>query len=107
MLTTLIANSVAFAPTTQLPPAHRVARCGAVPQCSLLDEEGFSRRAALSGGLGLALGLGATPAWAGYVTSLGIETTKPKDAEKDDELLSSKEVQKSIEGIKGYKSAAA
>lgn len=65
-----------------------------------------SRRSVISAGvLGAVLG-GVTPAWAGYVTSLGIETTKPKDAEKDDELLSSKEVQKSIQGIKGYKSAA-
>lgn len=64
----------------------------------------MSRRTAVGGGLGALVGA-AAPAWAGYVTSLGIETTKPKDAEKDDELLATKEVQKSIEGIKGYKAA--
>jgi len=48
----------------------------------------------------------ALPVHAGYVTSLGIETTKPKDAERDDELLASTEVQKSLEGIRGYKAAA-
>merc|ERR1711988_532007 len=37
----------------------------------------------------------------------GIETTLPKDAEKDDELLKSTAVQKAIEGIKGTKSSAA
>lgn len=54
----------------------------------------------------MALGIGAAPAWAGYVTSLGIETTKPKDAEVDAELLATKAVQSSIEGIRGYKKAA-
>lgn len=103
----LLQLQLAFSPSTsQLPVAHRAAR-SAVPQCLAADDDALSRRAVLSGGLGVALGLGAAPAWAGYVTSLGIETTKPKDAEKDDDLLSSKEVQKSIEGIKGYKAAAA
>lgn len=105
MLLTL-AGASGFTPVAQLPASHCVAR-SAAPQCSLLDDESLSRRAVLSGGLGVALGLGARPVNAGYVTSLGIETTSPKDAEKDDELLASKEVQKSIEGIKGYKLAAA
>uniref|UniRef100_A0A6T8BZZ0 Uncharacterized protein n=1 Tax=Prymnesium polylepis TaxID=72548 RepID=A0A6T8BZZ0_9EUKA len=95
----------AFTPISQLPASHGVAR-GSVPQCSLLEEVS-PRRAVLSAAVGIALGLGANPASAGYVTSLGLETTKPKDAEKDDELLASKEVQKSIDGIKGYKVAAA
>jgi len=74
--------------------------------CSLDDETvSVSRRAALVGACS-AVAFGCTPAWAGYVTSLGLETTSPKDADRDDELLASKEVQKSIEGIKGYKSAA-
>jgi len=72
----------------------------------LLDDEGFSRRAALAGALGVALGVGAKPAFAGYVTSLGIETTKPEDAERDAELLATKEVQKGIENIKAYRDAA-
>lgn len=65
-----------------------------------------SRRALLTSiaSLGVA---SATPAWAGYVTSLGIETTKPQDAEKDDELLGSKAVQDGLSAIKKYRSSAA
>jgi len=66
-----------------------------------------SRRAVLAGLLGVGVGAGATPAFAGYVTSLGIETTKPADADVDDELLKSKPVQDGISNIKAYKSAAA
>jgi len=40
------------------------------------------------------------------VTSLGIETTKPKDADVDGELLASKEVQSGLSAIKNYRSAA-
>jgi len=47
------------------------------------------------------------PAWAGYVTSLGIETTQPKDADKDDDVLKTKEVQAGLENIKVYKTSAA
>jgi len=72
----------------------------------VLDDEGFSRRAALAGALGVALGVGAKPAFAGYVTSLGLETTKPEDAERDSELLATKAVQQGIENIKAYREAA-
>ena len=104
----LLTGASAFAPTTtQLLSSRTVAQQrSAAPLCSELDPE-FSRRAVLSGALGVALGLGARPVQAGYVTSLGIETTLPKDAEKDDELLKSTAVQKAIEGIKGTKSSAA
>ena len=44
---------------------------------------------------------------AGYVTSLGIETTKPEDAEKDDELMATKPVQESIKSLGAYRSNAA
>merc|ERR1719331_3375803 len=58
-------------------------------------------------GAAAALGVaGAAPAWAGYVTSLGITATAPKDAEKDDELLQTKEVQRGLENLKNYKKAA-
>jgi hypothetical protein len=40
-------------------------------------------------------------------TPQGIETTKPENAEKDDELLGSKAVQDSLAAIKKYRSAAA
>lgn len=40
------------------------------------------------------------------MTSLGIETTKPKDADVDGELLASKEVQSGLSAIKNYRSAA-
>merc|ERR1712070_1298271 len=48
----------------------------------------------------------ASPAWAGYITNLGIEPTKPADAEKDDDLLATKEVQNAIESIKTYRTSA-
>merc|ERR1719502_837613 len=65
-----------------------------------------SRSAVLAAMLGAGVGAGATPAFAGYVTSLGIETTKPKDADIDDELLESKAVQSGLTNLKGYKSSA-
>jgi hypothetical protein len=55
---------------------------------------------------GAALLGAARPASAGYVTSLGIETTKPKDAELDDDLLKTKKVQDSVKALMTYKSAA-
>jgi hypothetical protein len=103
----LLTGASAFAPSTSLLSARGVVQQrSAAPLCQQLSDPDVSRRAVLFGSLGVALGLGARPVQAGYVTSLGIETTLPKDAEKDDELLKSSAVQKSIEGIKGYKSAA-
>ena len=63
------------------------------------------RRAVLAAALGLGA-TGAAPAWAGYVTSLGIVTTSPKDAERDDELLGTKEVQAGLRNLKGYQTSA-
>ena len=65
-----------------------------------------SRRAVLAAMLGAGIGSFAQPSFAGYVTSLGIETTKPSDADVDKDLLNSKAVQTGLENIKGYKSAA-
>ena len=72
-------------------------------QCGL--ESVAPRRAVLAAALGLGAS-GAAPAWAGYVTSLGIVTTSPKDAERDDELFATKQVQDGIAGLKGYQTAA-
>jgi hypothetical protein len=65
-----------------------------------------SRRAVLAGVAGAIIGVGASPVQAGYVTSLGIVTTSPSDAEVDDELLGTKAVKESIANLKGYKNAA-
>merc|ERR1719387_2465006 len=65
-----------------------------------------SRRAVLAALLGAGVGAGATPAFAGYVTNLGIETTKPKDADIDDEILKSKAVQDGLSNLKKYKTSA-
>ena len=65
-----------------------------------------SRRAVLAALLGAGVGAGAMPATAGYVTSLGLETTSPKDADVDDELLASRAVQGSLNNLKGYKATA-
>ena len=106
----LVASASAFAP--QAAPMRVGVRATAVaPQMLANDEALFSaetiRRAVLAGLLGVGIGAGATPATAGYVTSLGIETTKPKDADVDDELLKSKPVQDGLESLKAAKSAAA
>jgi len=96
----------AYRPAVLAHPAR-----SSVPQLQLSEEPLFSaetsRRAVLAALLGAGIGAGATPAFAGYVTSLGIETTKPKDADIDDELLESKAVQAGLANLKGYKSSAA
>ena len=66
-----------------------------------------SRRAVLAALLGAGVGAGAMPATAGYVTSLGLETTKPTDADVDDELLASRAIQGSLNSLKKYKATAA
>ena len=99
-------SMLAFSATAFSPPASThvhtsVARSTATRM--LADE---SRRAVLAAMLGAGIGSFAQPSFAGYVTSLGIETTKPSDADVDKELLNSKAVQTGLENIKGYKSAA-
>merc|ERR1719331_3095229 len=64
------------------------------------------RPAVLAAMLGAGVGSGATPAFAGYVTNLGIETTNPKDADIDDDLMSSRAVQSSLANLKSYKATA-
>jgi len=107
-LTCGLATASAFSPTTAAcRPAAASTRAAAAPRCEASAEEGiFSRRAVLAGVAGAVIGLGSQPVTAGYVTSLGIETTKPKDADIDDDLLASKPVQASINNLNGYKSAA-
>jgi len=66
-----------------------------------------SRRAVLAGFLGTAMVAGAQPALAGYVTSLGLEVTKPEDAEVDEELLGTRAVRTSLSNLKAYMTKAA
>lgn len=88
------------------PSAVRSAvRCMSEDQASALSAA-TSRRAALFGLLGVGLGSCANVANAGYVTSLGIETTKPADADVDDELLGSGKVQDALKALRGCKAAA-
>jgi len=50
-----------------------------------------------------------SPAWAGYAgegASLGLRTVKPKDAEKDDDLLATQEVKKALNNLKSYRTSA-
>ena len=104
---------LAFSATAFSPPASThvhtsVARSTATRMMAdepLLSAE-TSRRAVLAAMLGAGIGSFAQPSFAGYVTSLGIETTKPSDADVDKDLLNSKAVQTGLENIKGYKSAA-
>lgn len=109
-VSTLLLSAGAFGFTAQPTalPGSTVARCSspALSEANPLTGE-TSRRAALAGLLGLGVGAGARPAFAGYVTSLGIETTSPKDADVDDELLATKPVQQALENLKGYKAASA
>ena len=46
------------------------------------------------------------PVFAGYVTNLGLATTAPKDADIDQDLLSSRPVQASLRNMIKYKNAA-
>ena len=91
----LVAATSSYAPVVG--PARSPAAASSI-RCSA-SEEGPTRRAVLAraitaGSVGLLGGGVAQPALAGYVTSLGFETTLPKDAEKDDELLASSQVQR-------------
>ena len=90
-------------------PVHRApavcqSRVGNV-RCAL-EEPVAPRRAVLAAALGMGA-TGVAPAWAGYVTSLGIVTTKPADAEKDADLLGSDQVKKALSNLKSYKQKAA
>lgn len=105
----LVASASAFAPAPACAPAaSRAARRSAV-RCvdddALLDGA-TSRRAALLGLVGVGLGSCANVANAGYVTSLGIETTKPSDSDADDELLGSGKVQGAIKALRGFQASA-
>lgn len=104
----------AFAPLSFAPasaPLNSAAAAACAPSARVagvrceLEASGTPRRAVLAAALGLASG--ATPAWAGYVTSLGIVTTKPKDAERDEDLLATKEVQSGLKNLVQYKQSAA
>ena len=55
-----------------------------------------NRRAVLAAAAGAIMGVGARPVFAGYVTNLGLATTAPKDADIDQDLLSSRPVQASL-----------
>lgn len=100
--------SASLAALSFSPPASHVAcpassvRASSVV-CSL--EQPMQRRAVLAAALGLGAS-GAAPAWAGYVTSLGIVTTKPADAERDDDLFATKEVQAGVKNLQQYRETA-
>lgn len=111
----LAATAAGFHVQPQMQPvcAPFAATCSRVsvhPCCMAGDEPMLSaetsRRAVLAGLLGVGLGVNADTAYAGYVTSLGFETTKPADADIDDDLLKSKDVQAGLESLKTYKSSA-
>ena len=103
----LVAATSAYAPVVG--PARSPAAASSI-RCSA-SEEGPTRRAVLAraitaGSVGLLGGGVAQPALAGYVTSLGFETTLPKDAEKDDELLASSQVQRGLKNVVNYRVSA-
>jgi len=96
--------ALGFSPAQKLQvQAPTCAATRASVHCGL--ESVAPRRAVLAAALGLGA-TGAAPAWAGYVTSLGIVTTSPKDAERDDELFATKQVQDGLTSLKGYQTAA-
>lgn len=101
-----VASLLAFVP----PPcsnAGMATRHSRTTQVCASEGGNLARRAILTGVCAGAAAAATTPVWAGYVTSLGIETTAPKDADKDEELLGTKQVQGGLENIKTYRSAAA
>lgn len=105
-----------FAPTSSLPRAqHDQQLRGFAPSMSAEATEksgfddGLSRRSVLSTFASAAAATYSSPAWAGYAgegASLGLRKTKPEDAEKDDELLATKEVKKALYNLKNYRTAA-
>ena len=95
--------ALGFSPAQKLQVQSPTSSARASVQCGL--ESVAPRRAVLAAALGLGAS-GAAPAWAGYVTSLGIVTTSVKDAERDDELFATKQVQDGVAGLKGYQAAA-
>ena len=95
--------ALGFSPAQKLQVQSPTCSARASVQCGL--ESVAPRRAVLAAALGLGAS-GAAPAWAGYVTSLGIVTTSVKDAERDDELFATKQVQDGVAGLKGYQAAA-
>ena len=111
-LTSLVLSALPIASAFTAAPAQSTRSTPRVAPSPLCSAD-LPRRALLSS-LASAAALAATaasPAWAGYITNLGIEPTKPADAEKDDELLATKEVpplpllhhaKKSLESIKNY-----
>jgi len=103
----LVASASAFSPLPACRPAAPVVRAAACMSSEepLISAE-TSRRAVLAGLLGMGVGAGATPAFAGYVTSLGIEPTKPTDADRDDEVLATKAVQDGLKNLRSYKASA-
>jgi hypothetical protein len=85
----------------QAPSSSRTA--ASPPLCSLQGEgKNLARRYVINTAIGATVGVSAIPAWAGYVTSLGIETTSKEDAEIDQELLRSSQVQDSIKNVQRY-----
>ena len=101
-------STVAFqGPASKVPVCHSATARANTVQCSL--DEAMPRRAVLAAALGLSAS-GAAPAfagWAGESVSLGVKTTSPKDADRDDDLLATKEVQAGLSNLKAYKQTAA
>ena len=99
-------STVAFqGPASKVPVCHSATARASTVQCSL--DEAMPRRAVLAA-LGLSAS-GAAPAfagWAGESVSLGVKTTSPKDADRDDDLLATKEVQAGLSNLKAYKQTA-
>jgi len=104
----MVTQAAGFSLTPVCPAAelHQCAVRHAAPRCSANIEPSVTRRATLAGLLGLGIGAGSTPAYAGFVTSLGIETTKPEDADRDSELLATSKVQASLKNLAAYQSSA-
>ena len=101
MLSAVLAT--AYTPT----PLHRApAVCQPrVGNVICLAEPVAPRRAVLAAALGLGA-TGVAPAFAAFGSGLGIVTTLPKDAEKDQELLNSEQVKKALSELNSYKQKA-
>merc|ERR1719453_2351596 len=103
-----VGTAAGFAPQPAWRPESAVTRGSARMDSSPFDlDSETSRRAVLAAAAGAVIGVGAQPAfagWSGY--SLGLETTSPKDAERDDDLLNTNKVQTSLKNIIKYQSSA-
>lgn len=106
----LVASTRAAPPVCSLAdaPARRMVHrpCSDLTSTRARHSPTHMRVQVVAGAVGAVLGSTVGPASAGYVTSLGIVTTPPAEAERDSELLQTAAVQGALKKVQGYRATA-